>query len=496
MKTVKLDLKNNNGKSSKRRKLKRDRRTQKKDVLNKLRKNRKPKKFKKYILITLGVILLAGLSWGGFWVYKTYSALQRSGVNPNPTATIVNTITKKEPELIKDENNLTSALAVGIDTRDSNPGLKNTDSIIIMTLNHETDEVTMLSLPRDLWVENPGSPGHYTKINAVYNLCESYEEGSGMGCLVETAETITGLNIQYYGMIDIAGFVEVIDTIGGIEVDVDNAFTDYMFPTPQNTYETISFEAGPQHMDGETAMKFARSRHAQSVEGSDFARARRQQKVIIAAKQKLLSTETLLDPSKILQLMEDLSDSIKVSDIGTEDIRAGLKQLEKIDKGSIYSMVLDPMAGNWTLIHEDPSSAYILVPKAGVNNWTQIHEFVSSYVESPALYSEQASIYVYNGGLGYGAANQKVIELKEKYPFLNITFGGNIVPQTYEGVNILSFSQEKKFATLNSLEDFFDQKWTDEPPEGARNPYGEDITIILGIEVIEETQSTEDTTEE
>jgi LCP family protein required for cell wall assembly len=491
-------------KKSTKQKLRKKRKDKGKKVRNKAKK--KQSKIKKVIIGIIGLVIVGALSFGGFSVYKTFSALEESGVNINPKDTIIRTVTKKKPELIKDENSLTSVLAVGIDTRASNPGLQNTDSIIILTLNHKTNEVTMLSLPRDTWVQNPLNPNNYTKINSVYNICESYKEGSGMKCLQETAERITNLDIQYYGMIDIAGFVKTVDTIGGIEVDVENSFTDYMFPTPQNTYETISFQSGKQHMDGETAMKFARSRHAQSVEGSDFARARRQQKVIIAAKQKLLSTETLLDPKKILQLMDDLSNSIKVAKITTkeehdttaedlqsitnpdektiaitdEDVQAGLNQLQKIDRGSIYSMVLDPTAGNWSLVAEDPSSAYILVPKAGVGNWSAVHNFVQSYINNPALHGEKAKVYVYNGGLGYTAANQEVIALTQKYPYLNITYGGNLAVQTYTGTQIYTFSPEKKFSTLNVLKDYFETEWSDEIPQGIANLYGEDIVVILG----------------
>jgi LCP family protein required for cell wall assembly len=437
------------------------------------------------------VVLAGGLAFGGYWVHKTYSTLEDIGIDVSPTETLGTLINKKEPELKKDENNLTSALAVGIDTRDSNPGLRNTDSIIVITLNHDTDEVTMLSLPRDLWVEKPNNPGYYAKINSVYSTCENIQEGTGMDCLVDTAQEITGLKIQYHGMIDIGGFVKVIDTLGGVEVDVENSFTDYMFPTPQNTYETISFQSGLQQMDGERAMKFARSRHAQSVEGSDFARARRQQKVIIAAKRKLLSTETLLDPKKISQLMDDLGGSVKISGIdSTNDIQAGLNKLQKIEQGGIYSMVLDPMAGNWSLITEAESS-YALIPQAGLGNWTVINEFVQDYIDKPAIYDEQAKIYVYNGGLGYSATNQEVIELQESYPFLNIVFGGNVLPQTYTGTNIYSFSQENKYATLSALENYFDAEWSEEIPDGVTAPYAEDIKIILGSPPVEEVESEE-----
>lgn len=440
----------------------------------------KKAKKKKVIKLVFLSILVIGLGVGGYFGYKTYSIFDKTGGNLNLGETISDAITQKEPELKQDENGLTSALLVGIDTRPTDTGLQNTDTIIVVTLNHKTNEVTMISLPRDLWVGYPDNPRYFTKINAIYNYCESDEPNTGMYCLVQVAETITNLKIHYYGMVDIAGFVKVIDTIGGVDVDVENAFTDYMFPTPQNTYETIHFDAGMQHMDGETAMKYARSRHAQSSEGSDFARARRQQKIIMATKEKILSVETLSDPVKVMNLINDLSDSIKISEYDLEDIQAGLNIIKKVEKGSMYSMVLDPMAGNWTLIGEDPSAAYILVPKAGAGVWTDIQKFVAALIAEPALYTEGAKIYIYNGGLGYNETYAKYQELITQYPYLSITWAGNYYPQTFTGTTIASFSDEKKLATLNALSSYYDVDVLEENGPDITNPYAEDITIIIG----------------
>ncbi|MBN2100937.1 LCP family protein [Candidatus Dojkabacteria bacterium] len=436
------------------------------------------KKTIKWIILALVTIILGV---GGYYGYRTYSALRKSGIDPNPAGTIKNFITNEDPELKKGPNNMTSVLLIGIDTRPTQQGLQNTDTIMIITLNHNTDEVTMLSIPRDTWVAHPNYPSYHSRINAIYSLCENEEKGTGLACLVDVVQSVTNIDMQYYGMIDIAGFVEIIDLMGGVDVEVENAFTDYMFPNPQDSgYITVSFDEGMQHMDGDTAMKFARSRHAQSTEGSDFARARRQQKIIMATKEKALSSETLTDPGKILEIIEELSDSIKVSDIKLDDIHAALIAAKKVDEDSMYSMVLDPMAGNWTLLGEDPSAAYVLYPKAGIDNWSEVHKFVDSYIKNPALYSEKATIYVFNGGIGYYPAQTKYTELVQKYPYLNIKFGGNKPVQTYTGTSIVSFSDKKKIATLEALEEFFGTETLENVPQGTTNPYAEDIEIILG----------------
>jgi len=93
-------------------------------------------------------------------------------------------------------------------------------------------------------------------------------------------EELVGEEIQYYAMIDLKGFVNLIDSLDGTYINVENSFTDYMYPADNNVgYQTVTFTAGPQTMDGDIALKYARSRHSMdNGEGSDFARARRQQK--------------------------------------------------------------------------------------------------------------------------------------------------------------------------------------------------------------------------
>jgi len=117
--------------------------------------------------------------------------------------------------------------------------------------------------------------------------------------------------IHYYIRIDFSGFEKIIDEVGGIKVHVDNSFTDYQFPTDDHKYQVISFEEGLQTMDGSTALNFARSRHGNNGEGSDFARAQRQQKVIQALKDRLLSYNTMLSPLKINGLLKDVSENLR-----------------------------------------------------------------------------------------------------------------------------------------------------------------------------------------
>ncbi|MBN1618576.1 LCP family protein [Candidatus Dojkabacteria bacterium] len=440
----------------------------------------------KYIKTAILLILFAAIGYGGYFAITTFASLKKAGIKLDVNDAIQATLTQQEPELLKDENNRTSVLIVGIDTRDTDAGLQNTDTIIIATIDHKTKQVTMISIPRDFWAENPRYPGYFSKINAVYNSCEIEESGTGPYCLRDTAQAITGIEIQYFIMVDMSGAQKMIDTLGGIDVDVDNSFTDYMYPTPEGYYETISFEAGTQHMDGETALKFARSRHAQSSEGSDFARARRQQKVIIATKEKALSTDGLFNPVKITELLSDFGNSVKMINLTTgegitvSDIIAAKNIAGKVDKDKMYTMVLDPMAGNWSLIAAGPGSAFSSI--LGEGNYSDIQIFVSEFTNNPAIYSENAFVYVYNGGLGYNETYAKYQELVAQYPYMNVTFGGNVYNQNLTGVTVVSYSENPEYATLNAIDEMYSCEWTNTPPENVSKIYGEDIAIIFGVQ--------------
>lgn len=190
-----------------------------------------------------------------------------------------------------------------------------TDSIIFVSLDHRKKNIIMISLPRDIWL-----PELRAKLNSVYYWGNQKERGGGLILAKATVEKILGEPVQYGFVIDFRGFVRTIDILGGINVEVERAFTDEKYPVAGREndkcggdpnlkcrYETVHFDKGWQHMDGETALKFVRSRNAQGDEGTDLARAARQQKVIAAVREKFFTWRTILSPKKLLALRQELS---------------------------------------------------------------------------------------------------------------------------------------------------------------------------------------------
>lgn len=166
-----------------------------------------------------------------------------------------------------------------------------TDTVMLASLNLDTVQVNLLSLPRDIWI-----PTFKTKINALYALGLSQNASEPAKLSKEVVTELTGVPIQHTVVIKLKTLSELVDIVGGVDVNVKESFTDPLFPRsdvdvtkvhdPKLLYETVSFASGSTHMSGSEVLKYVRSRHATGIEGSDNARGSRQQDVILALIEK------------------------------------------------------------------------------------------------------------------------------------------------------------------------------------------------------------------
>ena len=418
----------------------------------------------------------------GYFLYK-----QSFIYKNNITIGSIKQISKTPQEILKtdDSGDRTNILIVGKDTRTSNHALQNTDTILLLSYNYKTHTVVGISIPRDLFIQVPDSK-IFTRINAVYEIGEKRKKGEGLPLLKEVVENVTGLKIQYYVMVDLKGFRDAVDLLGGIDVDVENSFTDYYYPssTPGQRYETVSFSKGLTHMDGDTALKFVRSRHSLNPkEGSDFGRARRQQKVLIAIKNKLLEKQTFLNPVKIVGLLQQFNNNITISSINTDEIQAGIQLLKQNDY-QFYSFVLDPLSGNGQLLTDKSQytgNAYGIVPIKGPTNYTDIHAYVKKLIEYPDLYSKSPLIYTYNTGLGYQNSYIKTKQLIKEFPFLNIKYLGTLYNSKN---NCYIFTTQEELQNLPTIinQHTFKNCMISKPDFLTTNPNHEDISILFGLD--------------
>lgn len=243
------------------------------------------------------------------------------------------------------------------------------DTIIIAKFKPSTEQLALVSIPRDFAVNIEGYG--WLKINNAHAY-------GGPELMMQTISEVLDEPVDYYVTIDFGGFQQLIDDLDGIDVYVERSFTDYKFPTDQYGVQTVSFDEGMQHMNGDTALKFARSRHSpDNGEGSDFARSARQQKILFAVKDKVLSYNTLLSPTKLLSLYTNLSQYVDTNIEPAEIVR--FAQLgQNVRSGNVARLVLiDGPQGVLQSTIDPETGAYLLVPQAGFGNFTAIRQKIN-----------------------------------------------------------------------------------------------------------------------
>ena len=452
--------------------------------------------WKKVITTTIIAIIIGALVYGGYYLYKVTKDI---GFKFNPSEIV----SEEDPELKRDSTGkYTSILILGVDTRSSGAeSLESTrtDTIIIATYMYDTNELTMVSIPRDFFVEKVGNPGYFDKINGVY-------PAGGFEELEKTVKNVTGIEVQYHVMINFDAFVEIIDAVGGVTINVEEGFTDNFYPsekgapgsrydcfTPDDVWgwwEVVSFPKGIQTMDGETALKYARSRHGSYSSGggvTDYGRAAHQQQVVDAVRAAISNSDTYTNPQKFLSLISAVKDNIRISEFTIDDIKALLNLLDDFskNKGETYSFVLDPSAGNSKLISSNPAQ-----PKLGLGNYTDINDYILKILANPDFYEEDASIYVYDTGLGYQNTYKKILELEERYPYSDIKFMGTMYYDK-EGIVVYEHETGSKPSTQKEFVEYLKPNLTVQPEYITTSLNGEDISIFFGKEISKEAATNE-----
>ncbi|EKE15181.1 MAG: cell envelope-related transcriptional attenuator [uncultured bacterium] len=234
---------------------------------------------------------------------------------------------------LKSYNNRVNILFLGIAGAD-HEGPNLSDSIVVASYNLKDNQLTTISIPRDVWSE-----ALRDKINSAYAYGEAKKKGAGFILAKAEVQTIIGQPIHYSAAINFDQFEELIDFLGGIEINVENSFVDKEFPISGKEndlcgddpeykcrYNTVSFTKGKIIIDGQTALNFVRSRHAIGSEGTDFAREKRQQKTIDAIKNKLITFAKKPEINQYKKLYE-LMDKLVKRDIDNQQVAIILKNI-------------------------------------------------------------------------------------------------------------------------------------------------------------------------
>ena len=342
------------------------------------------KKIIPYFVAVFSAVLLVSIL--SFFVLKYFK-------KSNTTSTVSSFIPTITPIPTLDPDRPISVLLLGYGGG-THDGGSLTDSIILSQIRPHDQKIIMVSIPRDLWVDN-------NKINYAYP--------SGGGELSKsTVSKISGINIDYYLALDFAGFTKIIDQLGGIDLKVTKPFNDKFYPLDIGTtelcgksleeitalestmsgdkldqqftcrYEELKFGVGTTHVDGITALKFARSRHS-DINGGDFNRGERQRQVILAIRDKVVSLNIF---TKIIPIIKTLSYHL-YTDISFEDIEKYLLRAMEFSKYKVDAYSLTDK--NVLMQSKSAKGQSILIPTSGIDQFQDIQVYISSASASSTL---------------------------------------------------------------------------------------------------------------
>ena len=324
--------------------------------------------------ISMG-LSVAAYNWQrDFWANEKFSAAPEFAVpTPKPG------VTRKPNELPPapkswDGKERVNILLMGIDQRDGEqePGYR-TDTMIVVTVDPFTKQAGMLSVPRDTWVNIPGFETN--RINVANQLGDAYKfPGGGPALAKKTVENFLGITIHFTLRMNFTAFENIIDRMGGVEIDVADDIYDPEYPTSNFGTEVFRLSKGKQVLDGATALKYARTRH--NLKNGDFDRARHQQQVILAVREKIKSPTTLASlAGQAPELLSELSNSVKTN-MTLDQMQQLAVLATQLSKENIKMAVLDQ---NYTDLTITPQGWAVQIP-----NRAKIADLRDSFFSSNA----------------------------------------------------------------------------------------------------------------
>jgi len=365
-----------------------------------------------------------------------------------------------------------------------------TDTIMLLSLDPETKKASMISIPRDMSIPVEGS-SNWTKINNINAFAEVKESNSGGLAISQALSDILELPIDYYVRVDFEGFKNIVNKIGGIEVNVEKSFDDYSYPISgreddpdyYSRFEHLHFDKDWQKMDGDLALKYARSRHGSNGEASDFARAKRQQLVIQAAKEKLLKANTLLNPVTLTGIITELNEHISTN-LKTWEMIKLWSNFKDIGREDIISKVLDNSPGGLLRATINEQGSYVLLPTNG--DFSEIRYLVQNiFQEAPkeekaTIVTERSKLKILNGTWINGLANRTSMDM-EKYGF-DIVGVGNSSRRNFEKSIVYDLAFGEKMKSLSILKEKTGASVTFELPEWLKEDLSKELEESKDLE--------------
>jgi len=475
----------------------------------------------KLLLWLIIFILLGAIAYGAFFLRKLNSFSNK--INPEQSeqksetlfetiASVAQIAKNNPPELRSTADERINLLLLGV-AGHGKPGQNLTDTIMIANINLKTNQVALLSLPRDLYVTVPDSDWQ-TKINAIYQskLNNIKNETEAIEPLLRTVEEITALDLHYYVVLNFDGFKKAIDAIGGVNIANEKDIFDARYPGPNYSYETFDLKKGFQHLNGDLALKYARERHDDPL--GDFGRARRQQQIIQATKNKLFSTSLLFNIRSVNSLFDALGENVKTN-LTSRELESFFELSKKLDTDNIINATIDAWNKDSLLkvshIFYGNTPAFILIPRVG--NFSEIQDLAQNIFDLNKLkrrreeiIKENASVALINksGDNSIVAKIQKL--LSENLVYKNVTVISNPSKELTDITSVYDSNSGTKPFTLDEIatrlpakvsyalsDKYLSSSSFKGNKGGQKTP---DIVLIIGKDLIEKYNMPEDSIED
>jgi LCP family protein required for cell wall assembly len=289
---------------------------------------------------------------------------------------IYEVITEERITLQGEKENQINILLLGIGG-DGHSGGQLTDTIMVASINPSSQKVTLISIPRDLYVKYPCLES-YGKINSVYIRCQNNDRDNpqaGINAIKIKSEEITSLPIHYFVKLDFKGFEEIVDSLGGIDITLNENIDDPLYPGPNFSYEHFSIEAGNHHLDGPTALKVARSRHF-DPEG-DFGRAKRQQLILNAIHHKTLEKIKHFNLIALGEIIKSLEENLNTN-LTLAELKSFYQLSQEIETEKTKNLVLSNREPDPLL--KSRQVRYSLIPQTGLEDYSQIKKSIQNLI--------------------------------------------------------------------------------------------------------------------
>jgi len=319
------------------------------------------KKFKIFV-----VILLLFLAIAGYFAWKTGYILNKiSGSHSSSFASLLGGGTAPQ-----EQDGRVNILLLGMRGANMPGGGLLADSIMVTSFDTKNNKAAVISVPRDLYVQIPDTNEH-GKINSVYSHWESGDRHQGIPKMEAMLQTITGLKIDHAIVINFAGFQKLIDAVGGVDVKMPKGFAEtQQFVEGNECGGSFTLPIGTNHLNGEKALCYARAR----VQTNDFDRSKRQQVILKALKEKMISLGTLADFNKVNNILNIIGDNVK-TDMTPDEMKGFYEQYSNMESADIAQRVFENSEKGLLKVPEAGTGlGYVLVPRAGQDNYSQLQD--------------------------------------------------------------------------------------------------------------------------